>query len=217
MNYLELFRSNTNHMSENFEISINDKPEVLLDILGNISAYSKRACNLDQELVKEVIYDLYSAIHLSLMGLYRHAFISLRCALEMGVALFQFHDDHIYYLKWKNNNEDISWSSFLNSGRGVLSTEYLLLFRARTTGYDRLILEAVTVYRECSEYVHGKYSYLSEFLEKRISHSKDSNSHFLRTCLQITKILNCITVIRFGNTADEHHDLFEEIIKEFEV
>lgn len=55
----------------------------------------------------------------ALNGTYRLSFISSRCSLELGVALFKFKDDNVSHLLWQRNLEDISWSVLTNVDNGV--------------------------------------------------------------------------------------------------
>lgn len=217
MEIRELFEKANEHLTINLAKSFEETASSDLGkIIAQINAYKYRASGLEQEIVEEIIYDLFISLQLSINGLYRHSFISTRCALELGIAQLKFKDDNFSYLLWKNNKDDISWSSFFNEERGVLSYKYLKLFKPNGS-YEKVILSASSIYRECSEYVHGKYGYITELNVSKITFNVDLYKKSIEMCGSTIRLLNVLLCIRFGNSADQHYTLFENLLKEFDI
>lgn len=186
------------------------------ELIELINMYKLRSNYLDlRDLSNEIVYDMFTSIYMSLSGLYRHSYISLRCVLEMGISLFRFKDNYYSYLLWKKENEDISWSKLNSCDNGVLSKKYLSLFYEGE--FDLLIESINKYYRECSEYVHGKHSFILPLSEFKVQFNHDICKANLTACRNILVALNVLLIVRFGNPNDRYYQLGEECIKELEV
>jgi hypothetical protein len=96
-------------------------------------------------------------------GQYRHSFMSLRLFFELILAAIQFSAHEIDYYQWKRGSKDINWRSIIDSENGVFSTQFVRAFNPDLAGDAKHFLAmAETVYRECSEYVHGSFVSSSE-------------------------------------------------------
>ena len=100
----------------------------------------------------------FSLFQLSI-GSYRSAFSSLRLSFELALATIKFSASEFDYLQWSQGNKDINWNSIVEAELGIFSKQFIRVF------YNSLEDEgghfcslARTVYRECSEYVHGNPS-----------------------------------------------------------
>ncbi len=211
-----IFEKANHEMAGNLSVALNDNQIDVGKITELIDAYRTRASAIENELINEIIYDLFVSLQLSLTGMYRHSFISTRSALELGVALIKFKDDNLSFLLWKENKEDISWSNFFDEDRGVFSSKYVDLF-LKDSNFDLVRLRAKNLYRECSEYVHGKYGYISLLGDPKISYNKELCKKTLEVCEESIKILNILLFARFGNKSDQYYELFEKLRKEFEI
>lgn len=216
MDMYKIFEKANSEMASTLVSSYQDYEHKVAELTEQIDAYKTRAADLENELINEIIYDLFVSMELALTGMYRHSFISTRCALELGVALFKFRDDNMSFLLWKKNVEDISWSSFFDENRGVFSIKYANLF-AEKFDYTHVQSRAAILYRECSEYVHGKYGYITLLGDPKISYNKALCQEALDICVESIKILNTLILIRFGNKSDRYFELYESLRKEFEL
>ena len=211
----EIFETASKKMSENLNITLHTSHE-LANIVAQVGAFKDRTNELNSEIVDEIVYDLFVALQLSVSGLYRHSFISSRCALELGVASLKFKDNNFSYLLRKKKGKDIVWSELSKDEFCVLSSNYLELFLPKGN-FTKVIEMAKISYRECSEYVHGKYSYLTNINDLKFSYDLNLSHNSIESCLNVVKLLNILVYIRFGNKSDKHHELFEKLKKEFEV
>ena len=90
------------------------------------------------------------------MGQYRAAFSALRLSLELTFATVQWSTNERELREWKAGTRDIVWAALADNENGILSKQFVRLFSEgladEAPGYRAT---AATVYRECSEYVHG--------------------------------------------------------------
>lgn len=153
-------------------------------------------------VLKEVCYDLLSSLYIASQGMYRNAYICLRSALELGLSFIYFIDRNYEYLLWKANDYDMKWSTLKNGENGVLSKKYFSLFLINDYDFDELIERFKMVYKECSEYVHGKYDYMHTIKEQRIQYEKEKIESWGEMFVDIVKLLNVLLVIRFNKEAN---------------
>ena len=89
-------------------------------------------------------------------GHYRHAFMGLRLCLELSLACVHFAANRLKFREWLDGRGDIVWGRLVDDENGVLSKRFAHAFFPELSEdaphYNAL---AKTVYRECSEYVHG--------------------------------------------------------------
>jgi hypothetical protein len=102
--------------------------------------------------LREYQLALLSLVH----GQYRQAFMSLRLALELLLGGIHFSGSELELRIWLKGNRDIVWGSIINIDDGVLSKKFTgTFFEALADEAPHYRLMAESVYRECSEYVHG--------------------------------------------------------------
>lgn len=91
-----------------------------------------------------------------LFGNYRHAFSSLRLAFELFTAAIYFSANQMKMHLWLQGHDDLWWSTLTDSDKGVFSHNFMKAFNPSLGQYrSQYSGLAATVYRECSEYVHG--------------------------------------------------------------
>ncbi len=91
-------------------------------------------------------------------GMYRHAYISLRLFFEQSLAAVYFSAHEIEYHKWVANAQDITWAALVDANKGVFAKSFLSAFFPGMENYANQYRKlSETVYRECSEFVHGNY------------------------------------------------------------
>ncbi len=89
-------------------------------------------------------------------GQYRQAFMALRLSFELLLGTVHFSANELHLRQWLKGKRDLVWNTIIDGQNGIFSKEFVGTF------YDDLVQEAPqyraiaeTVYRECSEYVHG--------------------------------------------------------------
>ncbi|HAT3683890.1 TPA: hypothetical protein I8552_004782 [Serratia marcescens] len=102
--------------------------------------------------VREYQFALFALVS----GQYRHAFGGLRLFFELMLATVQFSAHEIDYRLWAKDSKDINWSALKDPQTGVFSTNFIRAFNPGFSDYGKQYSAiAETVYRECSEFVHG--------------------------------------------------------------
>lgn len=91
-----------------------------------------------------------------MFGNYRHAFASLRLAFELFTATVYFSANEMTMHLWLQGHDDLRWSTLTDTDKGVFSHNFMRAFNPPLNQYRLQYFGlASTVYRECSEYVHG--------------------------------------------------------------
>lgn len=89
-------------------------------------------------------------------GQYRYAYTGLRLFFELMLASVQFSASEIDLRRWRNDTKDVNWNSIKNLETGIFSVNFIKVFSADLPDSGRQFSAlAETVYRECSEFVHG--------------------------------------------------------------
>lgn len=100
----------------------------------------------------EYQYSLLSLVQ----GQYRYSYMALRLFLELSLASVCYSAHEFNFRRWDRGEEDIHWSSLIDTENGVLSKPFIRAFcegLSEESSQYRTLGEKV--YRECSEFVHG--------------------------------------------------------------
>lgn len=149
-------------------------------------------------ILKEVVYDLLSSVYISTNGMYRNAYSSLRSAIELGIGFVYFTDHNYDFLKWKQNKFDLSWSLLNSESEGVLNKSYLTLFFSEFN-YEPYIQKVKELYRECSEFTHGKFNYMQTIESSKIAFDKSKFIEWAKMYVEVIQNLIIILRVRFSN------------------
>lgn len=128
--------------------ALKDFSTLLTVIHGEERVIFMQACREYQYSLEAVLY-----------GHYRHAFSSLRLALELFTATSYFSAHQMKLRLWMSGGDDLWWSVITDADKGVYSHDFMKAFNPSLGSYrNRYMTLSSTVYRECSEYVHGNPS-----------------------------------------------------------
>ena len=93
------------------------------------------------------------------LGQYRQAFMSLRLTLELLLGAVHYSANEFKLRQWMRGRQDLVWSSLVDVETGVFSKPFVNAFFEELGDSARQYgAIAESVYRECSEYVHGNAS-----------------------------------------------------------
>lgn len=204
-------------LAENISRHAEDFPERIAAMVAHLNLldyWIDKLTDIPTKIIlQEIGYDLLSSIYISSNGMYRNAYISLRSAIELGIGFFYFTDNNYDFLQWKRNKFDLTWSRLNDSEKGVLSKKYLSIFKEdfQTENYIEVVGE---IYRECSEYVHGKYAYMHSVDSQRILFNGDKFLHWSGMFLKLIDVLLILLVVRFGEEVEEIDDYQIESLNE---
>lgn len=175
----------------------NEIGQILVDIGRCADTLADRyEAELYELAIKEVQLSLLAALGAS----YRQAFVGLRLALEHWFAGIHYSTNEINFRKWELGKRDTSWSQLNDGEDGILSDEFANIFWSQTeqriSTYRSL---ATSVYRECSEYVHGNPK-THLYLPKQLKYDAKSFLSW-KDKLDTIKLLFVYTfVVRFGGS-----------------
>lgn len=178
------------------------------DALKMAIAERPEAAVLDSA-VKEYQFALYALV----CGQYRHAFGGLRLFFELMLATVQFSAHEIDYRMWEKDSKDINWSSLKDVQSGVFSTNFIRAFNPEFSDNAKQYLAiAETVYRECSEFVHGNAG-THAILPSDIAFKKDAffNWHEKATTMRLA-IMFVFSARYLNYVTKEATDRMEPII-----
>jgi len=102
--------------------------------------------------VKEYQFALYALCS----GQYRYAFGGLRLFFELMLSVVRFSAHEIDYRLWSKDKKDINWTALKNTDDGIFSVNFIRAFNPDLADSGKQYSAiAESVYRECSEFVHG--------------------------------------------------------------
>lgn len=111
------------------------------------------------EVLEAAVKEYQFALFALSIGQYRHAFGGLRLFFEHMLVTIQFSAHEIDFRLWSKDSKDINWSSLKDPNTGIFATNFIKAFNPDFSEHGKQFSAiAETVYRECSEYVHGNAS-----------------------------------------------------------
>lgn len=127
----------------------------------------------EEEIYKLALVEFQHGLHLAAFAQYRQAHVSLRLFLELSLTTVLFSAHEINCRLWLNGQKDLNWSSITSKENGIFSKEFTkIFFEGMQDHSSQYCTMAETLYRECSEFVHGnKQSY--DGLDSTIRYSAD--------------------------------------------
>jgi hypothetical protein len=167
--------------SENALTQLDDDPE-RLELLA--TAHNE-AVDLDQlnsllaNRPEEPMYELarleyQQAVFSASIAQYRQAHKSLRLFLELTLCSILFSAHEIDTYLWLRGKKDSSWKAINCENNGVFSKHFVgAFFEEMTEHCDQYRSLAKTLYRECSEFVHGNRQSFDE-IDHQIAYNADN-------------------------------------------
>ncbi len=114
------------------------------------------ASRRESELLKIAALEYEFALLAVAQGHYRHAFKGLRLVLELCLQAVSLSANELCLREWLDNRRDTVWNVIVADDDGIFSKPYAQAFfpelSVHVLHYGSL---AKSVYRECSECVHG--------------------------------------------------------------
>lgn len=110
----------------------------------------------EAELLKMAALEYEFALLALTQGHYRYAFKGLRLVLELILQAVYLSANEVLLREWLGNRADTVWSAITDKDQGIFSLRFAKAFFPEMTKHVQHYQElAVTLYRECSECVHG--------------------------------------------------------------
>ena len=154
-------------------------------------------------LLRHALKEFQFSVTACSFGLYRQSFAALRLSFELALATILFSSDERRLRSWLRGEADINWQALVDENNGVFAKSFVRVFcEALADQSPQYRTLAGTVYRECSEYVHGNAS-THDSLPESIEFSRDV---FLAWAAKVDVIRDVIVfcfVARFFDEAQE--------------
>lgn len=194
----------------NLTLSRHNNFSELMEYIDLLNYFRENLKDYDQSIIlDEVIYNLLCSINIAVTGMYRVANLCLRSTIELGITFIFFCDNNYKYLLWKKNNFDMTWANIMDKDNGIISKKYLNLF-CREGNIENLINDVVSMYRETSEYVHGKYDFMHSVKGRLIKYNAEAFEEWKLYFKNIANILCTLFTIRFNKEVQEFDDAKKE-------
>lgn len=161
--------------------------------VGQTVGKSKDSIATVTPMFEEIFIDLVQSISACLHGQYRLSYQSLRSALELSVAVVYFSDHLVEFKQWQNDDWDFRFSLISE----VLSESYSKALGVESPPAEAPIKES---YRFLSQFVHGKYGYMTAAKDGPILHYEvDRSMEFIEVFTQVFQCIINILNYRFGS------------------
>lgn len=153
----------------------------------------------EMEQIRVARGQLASAIYAASTGMYIHAYASLRIFLELSFAAIHFSANELERRQWLGDRLDFSWRAALDPEDGVLSAKFVREFEAGAVEESSIYAGmASDVYRECSQFAHGKAVALNG-VPQEVVYSDDALVIWLGHAKSAAKAVLFLTYVRFGS------------------
>ena len=110
----------------------------------------------ESTMLRPAISEYQFSLLAVVQGQYRQAFMALRLSFELLLGTVHFSGNEFQLRLWMKGKRDLVWNTIIDAQSGIFSKDFVGAFYAelvQEATHYRAIAE--TVYRECSEYVHG--------------------------------------------------------------
>jgi hypothetical protein len=174
---------------------------LLLQVESDIGTWQQRANQHPASaLLDNARRELGFAIYSVSSGLYLQAYSNLRLFLELSFASVYFSVHELEWRRWLNNRMDFSWSAALSKDDGILSPSFVREFFPRAMDdAPRFGADAMRVYRNCSQFIHGK-TVATDRLPRAISYRADVLRDW---CANARDAASCVLYLLYCRYADE--------------
>lgn len=110
----------------------------------------------EASLLQRAAVEYQVGLLLIVTGHYRYAYAGLRATLELALTAVEHSAHFIYHRDWLRGTRDITWSALVDLDKGPLSVPFCdSFFPELREEITRIHTLARSVYRQCSEFVHG--------------------------------------------------------------
>lgn len=213
-------------LETNYQTAISENEAVYSQIIMCLNSVEGFCVLVEDEriglVMKEVCHDLISSVYMASNGMYRNAYICLRSAIELALAVLYFLDHNFDFLLWQQNQYDVKWAVLKDREQGVLSNKYFNLFCETSADFTAFIEKVENIYHNCSEYVHGKFSFMqTNFMNTAIKYDSMIFKAWSEDWFDEVKVITLLFAIRLCKRVKElNGEIKKQLLedaKEFEL
>jgi len=119
--------------------------------------------NFAHILAENAFIDLQRSSASAINGRRQEAYATLRMTLEKFLFYIQLSSSEMNFRLWTLGRRDFSWKDLTDDDNGVFSHNFIDCFAPDLTPLrSQFLALARSVYRECSEIIHGNYAKLKQ-------------------------------------------------------
>lgn len=157
----------------------------------------------EQQMFTYALRELHSSLLAVILSQYRHAFMSLRIFLELGLACIHYSANEYLLRLWLSGKNDLNWKQIINNDNGVFSKQFASAFTPSLSNDSAHYMAlAEKVYRECSEFVHGN-SHTYKFLPNCIMFDEQTFKNWFEKAKTIYLVLTYGLTVRYLGTINK--------------
>lgn len=163
-------------------------------------------------LVAKSLDECKNSLLMSVQGYYKEAIFSLRQFYEHILFAVYLSTSDLKYRLWKKGQYDMSWATITATDTGIFSSQFIRCY-ADDFIIDRsadLIEEAMVIYRDCSEFVHGNYKKI-EHIQAGLPYDACLLEKYLEYFSRIEYIVAIAVFIRFRELLDIDQKFFLDL------
>ncbi|KAF0220023.1 MAG: hypothetical protein FD174_1468 [Geobacteraceae bacterium] len=164
------------------------------------------------EILDEVFTDFTMALYLFAIGLIVPARMSVRRALELGLATVYMWDLPHEYWGWRQLDADLSFSNMVTHLNSAGYLAYLASIQGRTD--TKVICDPVyfqRFYRKLSNTVHGKVEGLPPLTPERFAADKNGIAEHLKLTMEVQEALIELLYGRFHGLKADIEKAFPQV------
>lgn len=137
-------------------------------------------------------------------GIYRQAYSSLRLFLELSFAAVHFSAHEFERRRWAADKADFSWSRALDPQAGVLSGAFVEMFSPTLASHSsRFATEVAVIYRDCSQFIHGK-ALATKTLPEKPEYSEAVFSDWFEKAKSSSEAVLFLLLVRYSDEIASH-------------
>jgi hypothetical protein len=173
--YRKLYRSCGDVLSQSFRFDEAGLHAVAHHFVQDLNRwYDVLKARPESRLLLASLSEYQFALLAVVLGQYRQSFMSLRLSFELALGAVHFSANELKLRQWIKGRHDLVWAALVDADSGVFSKPFITVFYEDLADSGREYgAIAESVYRECSEYVHGNASTQSSRGEK-VEFQRDS-------------------------------------------
>ena len=160
---------------------------------------------LEQHPLQTAVRELHAATLMASQALYRPAYMALRLFLELSLGAVYYSALELELRRWTAGARDVIWSEVSDKGSGVLSAAFAKAYAPQLEDSAEVVrILARTVYRTCSQFVHGNPGPTS-LIPSDIVFSESTFSTFCERTDDAVRVVLFAMTVRYASSleADE--------------
>lgn len=167
----------------------------------------------EAEMFRLAKIEYQHALYSASVAQYRQAHVSLRLFFELSLCCVLFSAHEIDMCLWLKNQKDSNWSSIISNESGVLSKAFVGAFYSEMKEHcEQYRVMAETLYRECSQFVHGNRSSF-DGIDGEMAYNRDILDNWVDRADTALRVVKFVFACRYLEASQRsQRDLVEDMM-----